>query len=548
MKRRSVQIAIGLAVLLIIIVFLIPLFINADTFRPMLENQLSASLGRKVTLDHLSFSLFSGSLVADNVTVADDPAFSATPFLQAKALHIGVETGPLIFHRQVRVTNFAADSPAINLIQTQNGTWNFSSLGRSAAKQDPGTASTIPNMTVSEVKINNGTATVSSLPPTGKPFVYTNVNLAIQQLSFAKAFPFQLSATLPANGSVNVSGTAGPIAQKDASETPMNATLQLKHFDPVASGVIEPSQGISMLADVNSKLTSDGKTLSSNGRIHADHLQLVRTGAPAPNPVDVDYAISYDLDARSGQVRDVAINTGSVAAHVIGSFRLTPQEVLVNLHLAAPNLPIDALEQLLPAFGVRLPNGSALKGGTLTANLAISGPAKATDIAGPVEISNTRLSGFDIGSRIQGLRPTGSSGGGTEIQTLRANVTSSAQSTQFSNIYGSLPQLGTATGNGTVSPAGALNFHLIAKLNSSTGVGAIAGGAMSAIGGVLGNSVHSAAANGIPLNITGTTSNPSIQADMNSIVKQQAGGLLGKQTGQQQPNPASIMQRILGKH
>ena len=48
-----------------------------------IEKALSDSLGRPVQLGHLSFSLFSGSLVADNVAIADDPAFGSTPFLRS---------------------------------------------------------------------------------------------------------------------------------------------------------------------------------------------------------------------------------------------------------------------------------------------------------------------------------------------------------------------------------------------------------------------------------------------------------------------------------
>ena len=83
MKKRWVKIAIGVVAVLVLAVLIVPLFVNADSFRPMLETQLSSALGRKVTLGKLSFSLLSGSVVADQLTVADDPAFSTAPFLEA---------------------------------------------------------------------------------------------------------------------------------------------------------------------------------------------------------------------------------------------------------------------------------------------------------------------------------------------------------------------------------------------------------------------------------------------------------------------------------
>ena len=50
MHRRWVQVVIAIAVVIVLVIVLVPLFINADTFRPRVENQLSASLGRRVSL------------------------------------------------------------------------------------------------------------------------------------------------------------------------------------------------------------------------------------------------------------------------------------------------------------------------------------------------------------------------------------------------------------------------------------------------------------------------------------------------------------------
>src|ERR1700758_3187625 len=95
--RTWVKVLAAVVGLFLVVIILIPFLVNGETFRPTLESRLSAALGRPVTLGHLSFSLFSGSLVADNIAIADDPAFSSSPFVQAKELKVGVELGPLIF-------------------------------------------------------------------------------------------------------------------------------------------------------------------------------------------------------------------------------------------------------------------------------------------------------------------------------------------------------------------------------------------------------------------------------------------------------------------
>jgi len=536
MQKRWVKITIGVVAAIILLLIIVPLFINAETFRPTIENELSSVLGRRVTLGHLSFSLFSGSLLAEDINIADDPAFSTAPFLKANKLKIGVQVVPLVFSRQLHITDFTVDSPAIQLIQNHAGKWNFSSIGGAAAKPTSSQKPTsIPDLTVNQFNISNGSVTVSSVPATGKPFVYSGVDVGAKQFSLAKSFPFDLSANLPAGGTLKLNGNAGPISEKDASDTPFQAGLQIRHLDPVAAGLIDASKGISMVDDIDAKISSDGTTATSSGKIVAAKLQLARNGSPAPQPVNIDYQVSNDLDARTGKVSDIAIHTGSVAAHVTGTFRTTPQAMVLDLHLSAPNLPVDQLEQLLPVVGIKLPSGSKLTGGTLTANLAISGPATETTISGPVEIDKTNLAGFDLGSKIQGINALGGTGGGTQIQTVKATLNSSPQATEIKDIYGDVPAIGTATGAGTVSPSGAINFNLVAKLSSSNVVGAAVNNAVNSaetavgnqvgglLGGILGKKQGapsgSAANRGIPITITGTTQNPSFRANVGAMLR-----------------------------
>src|SRR5215831_15372992 len=116
--------------LLIVIAIAVPFFIDANTFRPKLESELTEALGREVKVGNLSLSLFSGSVSADNISIADDPQFSKSPFVQAKELKVGVEMMPLIFSKTLNVRDITLDQPQINLVKMENGDkWNFSSLG-----------------------------------------------------------------------------------------------------------------------------------------------------------------------------------------------------------------------------------------------------------------------------------------------------------------------------------------------------------------------------------------------------------------------------------
>ena len=170
MRSRWLKIALSIAAVFILVIVLVPLFVNADTFRPKVEQELSSTLGRKVTLGHLGLSLLSGSLVAEDIAIADDPAMSNTPFIEAKKLHIGIELGQFLFHHQVNITDITIDSPSIHLSHTQSGTWNFSNIGSSAQKPSAQQGNIIPALTIGALRIKDGSAVISTLPAAGKQF------------------------------------------------------------------------------------------------------------------------------------------------------------------------------------------------------------------------------------------------------------------------------------------------------------------------------------------------------------------------------------------
>ena len=71
----------------------VPLLFDADSFRPLLESRMTSPLGRDVKVARLKLSIFSARVVADDLSVSEDPAFGANPFLKAKALRLRVVEG-----------------------------------------------------------------------------------------------------------------------------------------------------------------------------------------------------------------------------------------------------------------------------------------------------------------------------------------------------------------------------------------------------------------------------------------------------------------------
>ena len=729
-RHRTLLIALVSIVALVILVALaVPLFINGDSFRAKIENELSTSLGRKVSLGKLDLSVLSGGLVATNATLADDPAFSSEPILQAARVKINVEMIPLLLSRQIHITGFTLNQPTINLIRHANGAWNYSTIGSAQPNKPSGGSSSnsMTGLTISHVTVTGGKLTVSTEPAPGTPATpkrtYDQLNIEAKNFAFERTFPFTVAAHLPAGGTVSLAGNAGPINQKDASLTPFGAKLDVKHLDPVAagflapssglsgtiddialeatwngqqlhvnnltvdtprltlsrqtsptpeaapnkpdssdmlstfsadrleirngtltlnppgqskpavyqqinaqisnvspaaaspfkltaqiagggsvtsdgtagplnqhslaatpvnthatlthvdlasSGIVAPDAGISGIANIDLRAVSDGKNLNATISANAESLRLAANGSPSPKPVSLQMSLAQSLQSLAGQVQNAVITIGRATINLAGTYQTSGPATVLNLKIIGNSVPIDEIEAFLPSVGVHLPTGSRLQGGTLTANLDVTGSTAQPIISGPISLNNTNLAGFDLGSKLSTVTAlTGAKTGSvTAIRSLKANIRVAGGNVRTDNLVLDVPALGTATGSGTVTASGALNYNVILKLTgivgtgqsgSSAGIGGIAGQLMGMIpnsgaSGAVGGFATSALRNGVPVTIGGTTSNPTFTPNLSGAAISGASAFTGPNKApakSKQNNNAPLTDTLgglLGKH
>jgi AsmA protein len=507
---------------LVVLLVALPFLINVNSFRPKIESEATNALGRQVKLGDLSLSILSGTVGIENISIADDPAFSTSSFITAKSIKVGVELMPLIFSKQLNVTGIALNEPQITLLKAGNGAWNFSSLGGPSAKKTPETeksgASPPQNLSVAKLEIKNGKLTVGRANSAAKPRAYDKLNVEVTNFSFASQFPFKLTAGLPGGGNANVSGKAGPINQQDSAKTPLEASVKVNNMDLAASGFIDTASGIGGLANFEGTVNSNGSLAKAAGQVTCEKLKLSPKGSPAPKAIRIKYATNFDLDKQGGTITQADVMIGKAVAHLTGTFQTQGETQVVNLKLNAPDMPVDELESMLPAAGVVLPSGSQLQGGTLSAELGISGPVDKLVITGPVRLANTKVAGFDLGSKLGALSTfTGKTAAShdTSIQNASLNARVAPEGTRADAINLTIPAIGVITGAGTVSPTGTLDFQMMANLQ-----GGVAGGLTHAAG--LGGSKGG----GIPFSITGTTSNPNFVPNMAGLAGGAAKGAL----------------------
>jgi AsmA protein len=388
----------------------------------------------------------------------------------------------------------------------------------------------MPEIQVQKLAIVNGRILLGS---TGhRAQAYDAVNLRAQNVSYTSRFPFSLTANMPGGGTMDVKGEAGPVDRTDASRTPFSAQANITRLDLASSGLLEPGAAISGVVDFKGTVKSNGNRAQTQGRVTASRLCLVKGCHPASQPVAVDYASDYDLARQTGTVDNTRIVTGKSAVNLAGTYDLHGASPVLHMKANAPSIPVADVQALLPAMGVVLPEGASFQSGSGDAHMSVDGPLSNLVTTGNVALSNARLAGFSLGSKmaaLSALSGINKAASDTVIQTLSSGVRIAPNGINADNLKLIVAGIGTLTGGGSIASNSAMNFRMLLQGGAGTALSTV----MTRVG------FAKAASRGIPFLIQGTTSRPVILPDVK--------GMLGaKGAPGQQQNPAQGIQNMLG--
>jgi len=518
MKRIILWAAILLVVVVVVAVGLI-FFVDANRFRPTLETSLSDALHRDVKLGNLSLSIWSGSVEANELEIAEDPDFGKAPFLRAKSIHVGVELKPLIFDRTLNVTGITIDQPEITLMQTPAGDWNYSSLGTTSSAATKSKAETSAAagsaagmaLTVRRLKISDGRLTVGRTSGKWKPLVLENVDLEVKDFSASSSFPFSLSTKVKGGGAIKLDGKAGPINPTDASMIPASIKLSITALDVASTGLANYAPDMGGIISLDGNGETNGSILKVNGAIKAEKLKLAKTGTAATIPVEFNFDAEHNMRKHSGVLKRGDIHIGKAPASLKGTYFEQGQAMILKMNLDAPGMPVSEIVAMLAPLGIVLPSGSSLHDGTVSAKLSMDGPADKLITNGSLGIKDTTLAGFDLGKKMALIQQMAGmqTGPSTQIQNASANVQVSPDGIQAKDIQLNVPAMGDLKGAGTISPTNALDFKMSAALHTT--------GAASII-----------ANKSIPFFVQGTSAEPVFKPDIKAMATEQINAVKGQ--------------------
>jgi AsmA family protein len=122
-RRRWPFVVVGVAV----VIGVLAVVWDWDWFRPLIEREASASLGRKVTLQHLGLRLGRQTVVvANGLRIANPEGFAQdAPLATVERVTVTIDTLALLRHRAVVVPDVLVEQPRIAATQAADGSANY---------------------------------------------------------------------------------------------------------------------------------------------------------------------------------------------------------------------------------------------------------------------------------------------------------------------------------------------------------------------------------------------------------------------------------------
>jgi uncharacterized protein involved in outer membrane biogenesis len=160
-SRRKIAIWLGaIAVCLLAgVVFLAPIFLNLDRYRPEVISYFEQNTGKRVEIGRLSLTFFPRITVhMDGFGVKSPPLFPPSYIVKVARTDAALDFWPLL-RRNVVIRSVVLEDPEINLVSDPDGPWNFENPETENSKN------TFPLGIIDKVVIHGGSLTVSNLLP-----------------------------------------------------------------------------------------------------------------------------------------------------------------------------------------------------------------------------------------------------------------------------------------------------------------------------------------------------------------------------------------------
>ena len=366
---RKWLIASSILLVLIVVAFIALLNVNALIARNKgyLIEQAEGALGRKISVDQVQATIFSGiGARRTNFAMADDPTYASGDFVRAKDLQIIVEFWPLL-RKSVQVKQVILHDPVIQIVRNRDGNFNFSTIGKKAKakkdereKEERAPREEQSALLISLVDISNGNIRYLD-KKNGTDMQAKQIDLKIEDFDFAKPFSVKLKAAIYADKqNFTLKSTIGPIGQRvDVANIPVDGEIdidplnmtQLRATLPIMKSAMPREldvSGVYRVKDLKFKgtlnnLALDGQLEGTNGAL--------RYGNAFQKPAGDPLALNLDLRLTGNKI---TIRNGHLKLHSLdlaaaGDIQ-TGNNTVLNLSLDSKPASLEGWDRIVPAL------------------------------------------------------------------------------------------------------------------------------------------------------------------------------------------------------
>jgi len=352
-------------VLLVVLLFAAPFFIDANQYKSLIVDQAEKATGRQIQVGELHASLFPWVGVRmDNVHIANPRGFSEPgDFLSVKSLDVQVALLPLL-GGNYQIKRFVLDTPKLQLVRSADGFSNWEDLSPSAtttqAAETSPKAVVVSKSNASEKKNAGGNNAIfaalsaQSLSMTngevhyrdalsGRDMLLNKLNIEVDDVQMVRPVSVRVSASLGGDD-FSLDGKVGPLGNMDEFNA---AQLPLKgHFSV-------PSATLSKLAEMIPELVALGdgnisvdvqleqhpngeRVMSGSLGLHAAHDVALNLRAQMPD------TSSLQIETLKGQLDGVDV------VELKGTLRGLNRKLRYELRVNTPELTRQQLADWLP--------------------------------------------------------------------------------------------------------------------------------------------------------------------------------------------------------
>ena len=361
------------AILLILIVVGVVGLLNINALiarnKDYLIAQAEAALGRKVSVDKVEATLFSGiGARLTNFTMADDPAYASGDFVRAKDLQVIVKFWPLL-RKSVQVKRVILHDPVIQIVRNRDGNFNFSTIGKSVKEKkeerekrnkQERSVKDESALLISLVDISNGNIRYLD-KKNGTDMQAKQIDLKIEDFDFSKPFSVKLRAAIYADKqNFALTSRVGPLPPSlNINQVPLDGEIDIDplNLTQLRTGLTIIQSALPKEADLSGvyrikdlKFKGTLNDLAVNGQLEGTNGAL-RYGNSFQKPAGDPLALNLDVRFAGNKltIRKANLKLHSLELAAAGDVQMGDTSV-VNLSLDSKPASLEGWDRIIPAL------------------------------------------------------------------------------------------------------------------------------------------------------------------------------------------------------